>query len=105
MKEMPAFESRRVRTQPLTVICDSFGARPARMSRTLNWAFSMCVLLPFARHGGSGQGAAMPSAYPDLRRNVRFFWYRADKAAWSFDVFAACVVVGLAYSLQPVFAY
>ena len=29
---MPAFESRRVRSQPLTVTCVAAGARPARMS-------------------------------------------------------------------------
>src|SRR2546422_657795 len=34
---MPALESRRVRTQPLTVMLASFGARPARTSRTVNW--------------------------------------------------------------------
>src|SRR5262245_31995132 len=33
---MPAFESRRVRTQPLTVTGVSFGASPERISRTLN---------------------------------------------------------------------
>ena len=32
INEMPALESRRVRTQPLTVIGVSAGARPARMS-------------------------------------------------------------------------
>src|SRR5436190_23343356 len=47
----------------------------------------------------------MLSAYADLRRNVRFFWYRTDKAAWFFAIFTACVVAGLAYSLQSVFAY
>jgi hypothetical protein len=34
--EMPALESRRVRTQPLTVTGASCGARPARTSRALN---------------------------------------------------------------------
>src|SRR6266850_7345017 len=38
MKEMPAFESRRVRTQPRTVMGTSLGARPPRMSRTLSWS-------------------------------------------------------------------
>src|SRR5215467_3247605 len=33
---MPALESRRVRTQPLTVTGTSAGARPARISRVLN---------------------------------------------------------------------
>src|SRR5262245_26481748 len=33
---MPAFESRRVRTQPLTVTGTSLGAWPERISRTLN---------------------------------------------------------------------
>src|SRR6266436_1924891 len=33
---MPALESRRVRTQPLTVTGTSGGARPARISRVLN---------------------------------------------------------------------
>ena len=33
---MPAFESRRVRTQPFTVIATSFGASPAKILRTLN---------------------------------------------------------------------
>src|SRR6266496_2670983 len=34
-KEMPALESRRVRTHPLTVTRASLGARPARMSAQL----------------------------------------------------------------------
>src|SRR5262245_47229011 len=38
---MPAFESRRVRTQPLTVTGVSLGALPARISRTLNEGFAM----------------------------------------------------------------
>jgi hypothetical protein len=38
---MPAFESRRVRTQPLTVIGVSFGASPAKTLRTLNLVLSM----------------------------------------------------------------
>ena len=38
---MPAFESRRVRTQPLTVIAASFGASPAKILRTLNVLLSM----------------------------------------------------------------
>ena len=47
----------------------------------------------------------MLSAYADLRRNVRFFWYRADKAAWFFALFTGCVVAGLVFALQAVFAY
>jgi hypothetical protein len=39
--EMPALESRRVRTQPLTVTGASFGASPARMLRTLNRLLSI----------------------------------------------------------------
>src|SRR5262249_36530951 len=39
--EMPALESRRVRTQPLTVTGASWGAWPARISRTLNSRFSI----------------------------------------------------------------
>src|SRR5262245_41392407 len=39
--EMPAFESRRVRTQPLTVTSASFAASPARIARTLNSLLSM----------------------------------------------------------------
>src|SRR5262245_34394956 len=38
---MPAFESRRVRTQPLTVTGTSCGAWPARISRPLNSLLSM----------------------------------------------------------------
>src|SRR6187551_59330 len=39
--EIPALESRRVRTQPLTVTGASAGARPARISRTLNSLLSI----------------------------------------------------------------
>jgi hypothetical protein len=52
--EMPAFESRRVRTQPLTVTGASFGASPARISRTLNARLSiessieLMAFLPFS---------------------------------------------------------
>jgi len=52
--EMPAFESRRVRTQPLTVTGASFGASPARISRTLNAllsiepSFELMAFLPFS---------------------------------------------------------
>src|SRR5262245_57656237 len=38
---MPAFESRRVRTQPLTVTGPSCGAWPARIARTLNSLLSI----------------------------------------------------------------
>src|SRR5215467_743088 len=38
---MPAFESRRVRTQPRTVTGVSFGASPDRMARTLNSVLSI----------------------------------------------------------------
>ena len=38
---MPALESRRLRTQPLTVIAASFGASPAKILRTLNGSLSM----------------------------------------------------------------
>jgi hypothetical protein len=38
---MPALESRRVRTQPLTVTGASAGASPARIWRTLNARFSI----------------------------------------------------------------
>ena len=41
IKEMPAFESRRVRTQPFTVIATSFGASPTKILRTLNGLLSM----------------------------------------------------------------
>src|SRR6516165_11736530 len=41
MNEIPARESRRVRTQPLTVTDASPGAWPARMPRTLN---SLCSI-------------------------------------------------------------
>ena len=43
---MPAFESRRVRTQPLTVTGASFGAWPARIPRALNSLFSIIRELP-----------------------------------------------------------
>src|SRR5262245_6826620 len=38
---MPAFESRRVRTQPLTVTAASCGALPARTARTSNTLLAM----------------------------------------------------------------
>src|SRR5437764_15130747 len=38
---MPALESRRVRTQPLTVTLSSCGAWPARMARTLSSVLSI----------------------------------------------------------------
>ena len=38
---MPAFESRRVRTQPLDRDAASFGASPAKILRTLNVLLSM----------------------------------------------------------------
>src|SRR5689334_4679521 len=47
MKEIPAFESRRVRTQPRIVTGASFGARPARMSRIENSFFVI-----YTRRGG-----------------------------------------------------
>jgi N-acetylmuramoyl-L-alanine amidase len=43
--------------------------------------------------------------YADLRRNLRIFWYRSDKAAWIFVVFAAAIIGGLLVALQAVFAY
>src|SRR3989442_13073326 len=43
---MPAFESRRVRIQPLTVTGTSFGAFPARISRTLSARLSIDRELP-----------------------------------------------------------
>src|SRR5207237_7911878 len=103
MKEMPAFESRRVRTQPLTVICASCGARPARMSRTLSTVFSMCVLLPLAGDSRSAQWTRM--SYADLRRSLRIYWYRTDKGALVFLAFTCAVLAGLGLALQAVFAY
>src|SRR5882724_6284538 len=38
---MPALESRRVRTQPLTVTGASFGASPAKIPRTFNSLLTM----------------------------------------------------------------
>src|SRR5467141_3987020 len=104
MKEMPAFESRRVRTQPLTVICVSFGARPARTSRTLSSVFSMCVLLPLAGDSRSAEWR-MISSYVDLRRSLRIYWNRTDKGALLFVAFTAAVLAGLGLALQAVFAY
>ena len=43
--------------------------------------------------------------YAALRRNVRFFWYRTDKAPVIFVVFAAAVIGALALTLRAVFAY
>jgi spore germination cell wall hydrolase CwlJ-like protein len=43
--------------------------------------------------------------YAALRRNVRFFWYRTDKAPVVFVVFAAAVIGALALTLRAVFAY
>src|SRR5438067_1458575 len=105
MKEMPAFESRRVRTQPLTVICAWFGARPARMSRTLSSVFSMCVLLPLAGESRSAQWARMISTYADLRRSLRIYWYRTDKGALAFLAVTFGILAGLGLALQAVFAY
>src|SRR5262245_28425976 len=55
---MPAFESRRVRTQPLTVTGASCGACPARMSRTLKSLLLIARAIsqssaasPLTRHG------------------------------------------------------
>src|SRR5690242_12283591 len=48
---MPALESRRVRTQPFTVTGASFGARPARMSRTL----SQFSAMPNLKSGTAGE--------------------------------------------------
>jgi Mn2+/Fe2+ NRAMP family transporter len=45
---MPAFESRRVRTQPLTVIAASFGASPAKMLRTSNVLLFMIKIITSA---------------------------------------------------------
>src|SRR2546423_12386967 len=44
-------------------------------------------------------------AYADLRRSLRYHWYRADKAAWLFTAFAATIVGGLVLGLQSVFTY
>ena len=55
-KEMPALESRRVRTQPLTVTGVSFGASPARMARTLSSVLSIAREL--IRRSGLVQAAA-----------------------------------------------
>ena len=44
-------------------------------------------------------------AYADLRRSLRYYWYRADKAAWLFTAFAATIVGGLVLGLQSVFTY
>jgi Cell Wall Hydrolase len=44
-------------------------------------------------------------AYSDLRRSLRIYWYRSDKAAWMFVVFAVLVITGLVIALQAVFAY
>ena len=47
----------------------------------------------------------MLATYADLRRNLRFFWYRADKGAWLFALFTGGVVAALFFALQAVFAY
>src|SRR5437016_1071276 len=44
-------------------------------------------------------------AYADLRRTLRYYWYRADKATWLFTAFAATIVGGLVLGLQSVFTY
>lgn len=40
-----------------------------------------------------------------LRHSLRFFWYRADKAAWAFAVFVALVIVLLGSALEAVVGY
>src|SRR5260221_13759743 len=50
MKEIPAFESRRVRTQPRIVTAVSFGARPASTSRMESSFF-----IVYTHRGGKGR--------------------------------------------------
>src|SRR5205085_1277682 len=54
---------------------------------------------------GSAEWSAMLYAYADLRRSLRYYWYRADKAAWLFTAFAATIVGALVLGLQSVFTY
>jgi spore germination cell wall hydrolase CwlJ-like protein len=41
----------------------------------------------------------------ELRRSLRFYWYRTDKAAWVFALVVALMVALLGFLLQAVFAH
>src|SRR5262245_882621 len=71
---MPAFESRRVRTQPLTVTGSSFGAWPAKIPRTLNSFLSIDRELLFVPEQKSDRGTASLSSarkrrWPTIRND------------------------------------
>src|SRR5262245_20026773 len=53
-KERPAFESRRVRTQPSTVTGAPTSTRPARTSRIVSFVMAPPGTIPRARLGSSG---------------------------------------------------
>ena len=40
--------------------------------------------------------------YTDLRRKLRFFWYRADKEAWIFALIVGVIITTLILALQAV---
>jgi hypothetical protein len=71
---MPAFESRRVRTQPLTVTGAACGAWPARIRRTVN------ALLSIARQLLSGTTLSSdPDASANPGRSIFGGFGRADR--------------------------
>src|SRR5262245_18320106 len=103
MKEKPAFESRRVRTQPLTVTAESLGARRDKMSRTLScWEAIHPILhtipdrggrlifnaaIPILRSGGTGtrKGAAARRRNPRRCRPAARLPAGFDERAGSLD--------------------
>src|SRR5207253_1742526 len=83
--EMPAFESRRVRTQPWTVAGAPGGACPPRISRTLKLLCSMergysgGFACP-ASSDGNAHKAAVPKANARTRSVIPVLRYRTAKA-------------------------
>ena len=43
--------------------------------------------------------------YTNLRRRLRFFWYRTDKAIWVFVLFVGAIIATLGFALQAVVAF
>ena len=43
--------------------------------------------------------------YTDLRRSLRFFWYRTDKGIWVFVLILGAIITVLGFALQAVVAH
>ena len=43
--------------------------------------------------------------YTSLRRSLRIFWYRTDKAVWVFVLLVGVIITILGFALQAVFAF